>query len=205
MNSQRILMSNLFRVVLIALLLSGCLGRSAPKVTYFSLLSMADMGERQTVAALSAVHLGIGPVTIPDSLKRPQIVTRSRGNQHAFDEFNRWAGVLEQDIAAVLADNLDPLLGIDTVAVFPWGRYFQPTFRVVVDIQQLDGDLTGEAVLRARWTVADAEGKKLLASDRSVHAQPLEEATFAALVRAESRLLAALSRDIAVAIAAMAE
>lgn len=183
-------------LLLMALSLGGCLGRSAPEVTFFSLLSMEQMGDAQTLGSLPGASLGIGPVTIPDSLKRSQVVTRSQGNQYAFDEFHRWAGLLEKDVAVVLGDNLGQLLDIDMVGHFPWQNYFHPTYRVIVDVQQLDGALGGEAVLVARWAVADTEGKELIAARKSVYRQASEDAGYAGLVRAESQLVAALSREI---------
>ena len=185
------------------LLLSGCLSRSSPKVTYYSLLNMQQLGEVQSVASLADVKLGIGPVTIPDSLKRSQIVTREHGNQYAFDEFNRWAGVLERDLTSVLGDNLGQLLGVEKIGFFPWMHHFEPTYRVTVDVMRLDGSIDGEAVFSARWAVSDSEGKDYLAGKKSVYRQPLEDASYAALIKAESQLVAALSKEIAGAIVAL--
>ena len=53
----------------VVLLLSGCLGRSSPKVTYFSLLTMKQLGEVQSITSLPVVKLGIGPITIPSQAK----------------------------------------------------------------------------------------------------------------------------------------
>ena len=179
------------------LLVTGCIGRKSPEVTYYSLLTMEQMGEVQPVSSHPEIKLGIGPITIPASLKRSQVATRQHGNQYAFDEFNRWAGVLEKDIANVVGDNLGVLLGVEKVGFFPWMHYFTPSYRVIVDIQRLDGSLDGEAVLGARWAVADAEGKEFLAGDKIVLRQPLQEASYAALVKAESLLVAELSKKIA--------
>jgi uncharacterized lipoprotein YmbA len=179
------------------LLVTGCIGRKSPEVTYYSLLTMEQMGEVQPVSSHPEIKLGVGPITIPASLKRSQVATRQHGNQYAFDEFNRWAGVLEKDITNVVGDNLGVLLGVEKIGFFPWMRYFTPSYRVIVDIQRLDGSLDGEAVLGARWAVADAEGKEFLAGDKIVLRQPLQEASYAALVKAESLLVAELSKKIA--------
>jgi len=192
-------------VFVTALLLASCFGRSSPNVTYFSLLTMKQLGEVEVVASLPEVKLGIGPVAIPDSLKRSQIATRSHGNQYEFDEFNRWAGVLDKDISFVLGDNLGQLLGIDKVGFFPWLQHFKPTYRVMVDIIRLDGSIDGDAVLSARWAVADSEGKSYLAGKKSDYKQPLEDASYAALTKAESQLLSALSKEIAAEIAVLKE
>ena len=179
------------------LLVTGCIGRKSPEVTYYSLLTMEQMGEVQPVSSHPEIKLGVGPITIPASLKRSQVATRQHGNQYAFDEFNRWAGVLEKDITNVVGDNLGVLLGVEKIGFFPWMHYFTPSYRVIVDIQRLDGSLDGEAVLGARWAVADAEGKEFLAGDKIVLRQPLQEASYAALVKAESLLVAELSKKIA--------
>ena len=187
------------------LLVTGCISRSAPTVNYYSLLTIEQLGDAEAIAALPEVRLGVGPVTIPDSLKRSQIATRQHGNQYQFAEFHRWAGVLEKDIAAVLGDNLGQLLGIEKVGFFPWLHHFKPTYRVMVDIIRFDGAIDGEAVLSARWAVADDEGKDYLAGKKSEYRQPLEDASYAALIKAESQILMALSKEIASEIAALAK
>ena len=179
------------------LLMTGCIGRKSPQVTYYSLLTMEQLGEVQSVSSHPEIKLGIGPITIPDSLKRSQVATRVQGNQYAFDEFNRWAGVLEKDITAVVGDNLGVLLGVEKIGFFPWMHYFSPTYRIVIDFQRLDGSLDGEAVLGARWAIADSEGKEFLAGDKIVLHQPLQEPSYAALIKAESLLVAELSKTIA--------
>lgn len=179
------------------LVLSGCVGRSAPQVNYFSLLAIEQLGDFKVIAAHPGVKLGLNPVTIPESLRRSQIATRQHGNQFEFSEFNRWAGVLERDLAAVVGDNLGVLLGIEKVDYFPWMRHFTPNYRVDIDIQRLDGALGGEAVLNARWAIADATGKEFLAGARSVFRHPLESSSYEALVKAESLLIAELSKKVA--------
>lgn len=198
MISRKLFLIKISGLMLLCLLvLSGCLSRSSPTVTYYSLLTMEQLGRAPAISSFPDVNLGIGPITIPDSLKRSQVATRQHGNQYEFDEFNRWAGVLEKDLTAVLGDNLGQLLGINKVGFFPWMPHFKPTYRVLVDVVRLDGDLDGEAVLIARWAVADADGKEYLAGGKSDYRQPLENASFAALIKAESQLVAELSKEIA--------
>lgn len=187
-------------LLLVVLMVSGCAVRNAPKVNYFSLLSMAQLGESQAIATHPEVNLGIGPVTIPESLKRSQIAIRRHGNQYDFDEFNRWAGVLEKDFTAVVGENLSVLLGVENVDYFPWMPHFTPNYRVVIDIQRFDGSLGGEAVLEARWSVADTDGKKLLAGGRSALRRKLTEPGYAGLVKAESFLVADFCKQMAGAI-----
>ena len=187
----------------VAVLLTGCIGRSSPKVTYFSLLTAEQLNTEPAIASLPEIKLGIGPVSIPASLKRSQVATRQLGNQYEFNEFNRWAGVLEKDLSYVLGENLGHLLGVDRVGYFPWLHHFKPTYRVMIDVVRLDGSLDGDAVLSVHWVVADTTGNEFLAGGKSDYRQPLEDKTYPALIKAESQLVAQMSREIATAIAAL--
>ena len=86
---------------------------------------------------------------------------------------------------------------MEKIDYFPWMRHFSPNYRVEIDIQRLDGALDGEAVLSTRWAVADGTGKEFLTGGKDVFRQPLESSSYAALVKAESLLVAELSRKLA--------
>lgn len=185
-------------LLLSVLFLSGCALRSAPEVKYFGLLTMEQLGDTRRVAAHPGMKLGIGPLTIPDSLQRSQIVTRQYENQFQFDEYNRWAGVLEKDLISAIGDNLRVLLGVENVGYFPWMSYFTPTCSVALDIQRFDGALNGEAALEAKWRIVDTNSSILLQSGRSVFRRPSAEPGYPGLVKALSMLVADLSYELAV-------
>ena len=186
--------------LLLCLSLSGCISRSHPQTTYFSLMTIEQLEMEKPLATLRDTRIGVGPVTIPDSLKYAQIVTRSQGNRYRFSETNRWIGSLEKDITAVVSHNIGYLLASGEVAAFPWPNYFQPNYRVVIDIEQLDGELGGEAELKARWFFVDEKSEKLMETGQVSHRRITFDSSHAALVEAESQLVAMLSRDIAAVI-----
>jgi uncharacterized lipoprotein YmbA len=177
---------------------TGCIGQGSPQVTYYSLLSMQQMGIKpESKVPHPDLSIGIGPVTLPDALKRIPLAVRDTRNVYHFNDNQRWVGTLEKDIATVLGDNLGGLLGTDKVADFPWFFHFKPTHRLIIDITQFDGELSGDAVLIVRWAIADREGTASLASGRSVYRQPVEGGDYAGLVRAESMLLGRFSEEMA--------
>ncbi len=186
--------------LLFAAILGGCLARNAPEVAYYSLRPAAQLADETIVTDHAGMVLGIGPITLPDSLRRAQIATRETDNRFRFSEFQRWAGVLEQDMGMVLGENLGTLLGVEAVTFYPWSPPYQPTHRVILDIIRFDAALTGEAVLKVRWVLTDAAGRRSLAGGKSVYRRPLQKADYNELVRTESLLLADLSREIATAI-----
>ncbi|NCO51245.1 MAG: membrane integrity-associated transporter subunit PqiC [Deltaproteobacteria bacterium] len=185
-------------LILVALLvLAGCIERKVQPRNYFALMTMKQLGDNQQISALPDLGVGIGPVTIPQRLKRQQIATRSADNQYTFNDLNQWAGSLEDDIAMVMGENLAQLLGIERVTYFPWRYHGALTYQIEVNVQYLDADLNGAAVLVARWTIRAADSHETLAAGKIDQQQPLSAASYAALTKAQSQLLAVLSKELA--------
>ena len=78
-------------------------------------------------------------------------------------------------------------------------------YNVTVNVTRFDGMPGGNADLRARWGILDKTRKKILFENHSVLSQPTGNDSMAALIAAESRTLADLSREIAGAIKALAK
>jgi uncharacterized lipoprotein YmbA len=142
----------------------------------------------------------VGPVAIPADIDRAEIVTRDAGNEVSFSEFHRWAGPLPKNIASVMAQNIGILLETDRVTPFTRENIFQPTHRVVVNINRYDSQLSKEFLLNATWSIKELKGSKLLLVQNSIIRESLASSTYEGLVAAQSKALAALSQKIAAAL-----
>ena len=80
--------------------------------------TMADL-RATSEAAGKEETIGVGPVSIPDSLDRSQIVTLSGGNEVIIAEFDRWYGSCRDEIARVMTENLSALLPSQRVVSMP--------------------------------------------------------------------------------------
>ena len=78
-------------------------------------------------------------------------------------------------------------------------------FNVTVNVTRFDGMPGKQADLRARWTILDKDRNNSLFEKHSVLSQPTENDSLEALIAAESRTLADLSREIAEAIKTLVE
>ena len=87
--------------------LIGCFAKSQP-AQYYTLSSMQRTESAPRIQ--SRFTVSVGPVIVPDSLKRPQIAIRTNDNQVSFSEFHKWAGLLKDDIKRILAENISILL-----------------------------------------------------------------------------------------------
>jgi len=137
---------------------------------------------------------------MPDYLDRPQIVTRVSENELKLDEFSRWAEPLKDSFTRALVQNLSTILNTAKVMKTTQSTGSLMSLQVGVEVVQFDGTLGGDVNLIAKWGLFQAEGKKLLLGKKSSFKESTGTATYEALVAAESRAVAALSREIAEAI-----
>ena len=143
------------------------------------------------------VSLGLGPISLPKYLDRPQIVTRIGSHEIDLAEFHKWAAPLKENVANVLAENLSGLLITDRIVRYPWKRANSPDYQLSLDIIQLDGAKNQEAVLKVRWTLTGDKGKQVLQEKTSQLSEMLRGPGYEDLVEAMSRMLISFSREIA--------
>jgi uncharacterized protein len=202
-------------LVLLSLALGSCT-TTAP--TRFYVLSA--MAEQTAAEPGKGTAIGIGPITLPQYLNRPQIVTRIGGNQLAFAEFDEWGGDLNDNVTRALAANLSSLLETDRVSLFPWKDEAPIDYQVTIDVASFEQDVDGSSLLTAYWSIVDPRNAKVKLMRRSSYRDTRDTARpdttgsadtilgggtrpFDGIVAAMSRNLEALSRDIASAISSM--
>ena len=190
--------SGLLLLAVAAVGLSGCLGGASAPTKFYSLAPMAG-APSGTSPAGPGRPLGIGPVTLPAYLDRPQIVTRRGGEELTLAEFDRWSEPLKTAVPRVLADNLAALLGTDRISVFPWGKAQAGQVQIIVDVTQFEAVADKEVVLGARWRILGSDGQEL-ALRRSSLSETTGGPGYDAIVAAMSRVLGAMSREIAGAV-----
>ena len=178
------------------MVLAGC--ARSPATRFYALTPLATASDPAPAAA-TGVAVGIRSIDLPAALDRPQIMTRTGENTIAFAEFDRWSAPLSESVARVLAENLAVRLASERVVVYPWPPAATVDHEVIVDVIRFDGRLGGSCVLDARWRVVTRAPR----SEPIVGRSSLREAAggdYAALVAAQSRLVDALSAEIASAI-----
>jgi uncharacterized lipoprotein YmbA len=175
-------------------LVGGCLGSSPP--SRFYLLSPLDSPELPASAG-SGLALGIGPVALPEYLNRAQIVTRTGEHQLELAEFDRWAEPLSRNFIRVLVLNLSTLLSTDRVALHPWNRSTPIDYQVTVDVGRFEAGSEGTASLLVRWSIVGGPERKILRVRQSTFSEPIGSEGYEATVASMSRLVGALSREIA--------
>lgn len=179
----------------VAALATGC--GSTPPSRFYTL-----SGTATPTATASNVSVVVGPVSVPATVDRPQIVLTTGANQVALDEFNRWASPLQNNISRVVAANLVALLGAPRVSLSPQTLSAGADFRVVIEVQRFDSTLGESANLDAVWTVRRTKDGKA-ETGRTTVRETVPQKSYDGLVAAHSRAVGRLSQDIADAVRAL--
>jgi len=184
--------------------LSGC--ASSPNPRFYLLSSLEGTSpEKKPSGEERCFSIGIGPISIPYYLDRPQIVTRGASNEFTLAEFDRWGEPVGDNLKRVLAKNLSILLCTKTIAFFPWRGGIPIDYRIEMEVYRLDGSLGGNVSLEASWMISSGDGKRILVSKRSTLTEAVGGQDYKSLVGAQSRVLGTLSREIAEAVKALSK
>ncbi len=186
---------------LVAALVAGCAG-SSPRSTYYllSALPEAAASAPATDPAPADITLGIGPVSLPDYLDRPQIVMRTGPNEISFSEFDRWAEPLQANFLRVFRQDLAVLLNTDSIFVYPWppGAVFE--FQVSAVVTRFDARPGEGTLLEVQWQVLRHQDGKVVLRRAASYRADLGGSDYKAVVAAQSRTLGDFSRDVAKAL-----
>lgn len=173
-------------------LLCGC---RSPSPSFYTLSPDESLVRSGAARIVSVV---IGPVTVPDLVDRPQIVTRVATNEVSVDEFARWAQPLKVDIGRVIAADLGMLLNAQQVSVFDSAVDPLTAWHVRLDVMRFESVPGQDVTVDVQWAVRPP-GKARPVSGRSVVREPVSGPGVEPLVAAHDRALASVSRDIAAA------
>lgn len=129
----------------LTLLLYGC--GSSPRTNYYLLTA-----ENVSPPSGETPALGIGPIEVPEYLKRDSIIYQRQGSKLQVANTDSWAEPLENGIVRVLTLNLASQLNTHNVRPFPWHPERAPDYGIKVNLFTLDANDT-EATLSAEWLV----------------------------------------------------
>ena len=182
-------------VCVITAFLTAC--ATPPPTRFYTLTATAA-----PAATPSALVVAVGPVTVPATVDRPEIVVSAGRNELIPADFHRWASPLQDNFSRVIAEDLGLILGSPRVGRFPPALGVDADYRVFVDVRSFNSTLGEAAAIDAMWTVRRMKDKKTL-SGRTVARESTADGSYQALAAAHSQAAAKMSRDIADAIAAL--
>ena len=182
----------------LALLVSACGGNSAMR--FYMLEAPLAKANQQSVLNKNTV-LGLGPIHLPEYLDRPQMVVAVGDNQYQFDEKNRWAERLDQNLSRVLAQQLAADLGIEQVIRHPWAQRQTIDYQITLDVLTFHQTASGENRLSAQWQIKQQEQSLLI--KRFECTITADASQIAAMVKAQSQCVAQLGEAMVTGLQAL--
>ncbi len=175
-----------------AAILSGC--AASPKVNFYTLSAPSYPEAHKDGSFRPSIVLG--PVTLPETVDRPQLVVRTGENQVEIAEARRWAQPLKDEAARVLAANLAHHMDTLKVSLYGQGAVGEPDIRVAVDILRFDSRLGSNVTIEALWTIR-RKGSSAPLAGHSIVNETVQGDDYASLPAAHGRALARISKGIA--------
>jgi hypothetical protein len=174
---------------------SGC--SRSPVATFYTMSALAP---EAAAASADPPGIAVGPVTVPELVNRPQLVTRISANTVNILESHRWAEPLKSEIPRLLAENLARLLRPARVSTYDQSASHTAEYRVVVDILRFESVPEKGVTIEALWSVRRG-AEETVEKGHSIAQEPTDGTGYEALVAAHGRALATISKDMARALA----
>jgi hypothetical protein len=150
------------------------------------------------------IIIGIGPVSVPEYLDRPQIVTKNADKTLTVAQFDRWGDPLNLAMARVISENLRVQLPAAVIETYPWNSAVPVKYRVLIDVIQLVCELNKNMSLVVQWSVIEVKNNKMMLVKKMEITEPIRPNDYSGLVKALSLGCASLSKQIAGGIASVA-
>ena len=186
-------------IVCLAALLAGCAVLS-PKPDRSRFFMLTPIAETPGAGGDASRTVGVGPLSFPRYLDRPEMVTRIDTNEIRPAPFDYWAGSLPRQFESVLAKDLQILLGGGPVQTYPWYVDRAPELVLEAEIHRFERAAGGQVHLAADWRLRKGASQEILYRASSVLSGPAPDADPQATAAALSALVGDLSRAVATAV-----
>lgn len=192
---------NLFGVCLFLAMLVGC--STSPPSQFYTLTPEAFVANDAAASATFAHPIAVGPVAVPEVVNRPQFVVKDGPNRVIVLETQRWAEPLKSGIAQAVASYLSRDLNGARVTPMTQSAANGAQFDVALDVQRFEMIVGEAAIIEVVWTIKRRDASAAPMLGRSNVREPARASTepssnpYDALVAAQVRALASVSRDIA--------
>ncbi len=144
-------------------------------------------------------HIELKTVTVPDYLDTTDILRRSATNEVIASAVGRWGERVSSGITRALA--IDLARRLPKVVIESQGAY-EPSLRLLVDVERFEIGEDGRCTLTARWRLTASGDKVQSNSERGTFVEATTSRTDAAAALAMTSAIDQLARQIAVTVQA---
>ncbi|WP_083607949.1 PqiC family protein [Teredinibacter haidensis] len=141
----------------LSFLLTGCVS-SGKQTQYYSLFPVKfDAGAATYALSSEDFSLGVGPVSLPEFMDNPSIVSLTYTQQIRISRHHAWAGDLKASVIRVISSNLSQRLNHEKIQSFPWDTRIRPKYQLRINLEDFSGIPGGDVNLVASWVLMDTQ------------------------------------------------
>jgi len=164
-------------------------------VTFLTACSTPDQYYRMESPAVPDVKAtglatGIGPVSIPAYIDRPELVFESTTGQLQVPEGHRWSGPVKDEITRVLTTGVQIRKPQSPVLAYPWPPGTELARHIPVSITELTARSGSGVTLTATWEIGSTQRRTTIRQD-------IEGDGYSAITAAQSAAIDQLAHRIA--------
>ena len=185
---------NINILIVLFFLISACSigGKSDPSHFYV----LDPIAESVTNVHLNNLIMGVGPITIPGYIDRPQIVTKTKSSELRLAEFDRWAEPMDDMIIRTLAENIKAITGSNLIYTYPWTSQFVAS-QIRAYIIKFENDENGDALLVVHWQLRDLKETSKYKNFHSEFNSNASDTRYSARIASVNDTLAQFAQEVA--------
>jgi uncharacterized lipoprotein YmbA len=165
---------------------------------FFTLASAREIGTAiQPCSLQPAPRVGLGPITLPEYLDQPALVSRASATEVVRSRRDRWSETMDTMLPRILGDDFAQLLPTARIVEYPWYASERPDWQIEIEVARFEPDVSGDIVLVARWRVRELAGRGHDASKESRVVQKPTGSDATHRTEAMSAALTELAQEIA--------
>ena len=134
--------------------LSACASSPEP-----NLYLMKSQQASPIVQGSSNVSVVVGPVNMPEHLKRSEVVYRTNGHAIQVNENDRWAESLERNMASVISSNVAAYLGTDQSFDYYANFSTKPDYSVRLNVTEFGRVGDNSVSLSVSWELVNKSAR----------------------------------------------
>ena len=186
----------------VAIALAGC--GVVPTQNYYVLTPLAASSQSNPAAAQSGISVFVDQAHVPEAVDRPQLVIGAGENRVTILEQQRWAEPLSAAIPQVIALDLARLIDGARVTAAQQIAIPDDAWRLSLDVQRFESRPGDAVAIEIAWTLRRGSAAGMAKTGRSVAREAIAGSGYDAIALAHSKALAAISREIAISLVAVA-
>ncbi len=187
-------LQNIIIISLLMFLTSACSigGKSTPSPFYVLDSQIEPISDQK----LTELRMGVGPITIPGYIDRPQIVTKTESAELQLAEFERWAEPMGEMFTRTLTENIKSLTGSHHIYSYPWSSNLDFTYRINAKIIKFENNVNGDALLIAHWQLIHESGESKVKTMHSEFNANAKDASYSSRIAALNDTLTQFAKEI---------